>query len=72
MNVFSTEPCLQFYTGFALDGSLEGKSGVNYAKHAGLCLECEDIRRRQYPRAGDIILRPGQTVRQRTVYAFSV
>jgi len=73
MNVYSTEPCLQFYTGFGLDGSLKGKSGVNYARHAGLCLECEGYPDGvNTPALGDIILRPGQTVRQRTVYAFSV
>lgn len=72
MEVRSTSPCVQFYTGASLDGTLIGKSGRRYPRHAGLCLECQG-----YPDGantaefGDIILRPGGRYRQTTVFAFS-
>lgn len=72
LEVSSDEHCLQLYTGVALDGTLVGKSGVRYGPHAALCLECQG-----YPDAaglpewGDILVRPGQTQRHRTVYQFS-
>ncbi len=72
MTVRTNEQCIQFYTGVSLDGSLVGKSGAAYGKHAGLCLECEGYPDGvNVPALGDIILRPGQTFRRRTVYAFS-
>lgn len=37
----SDQPGLQFYSGNFLDGSAVGKSGVRYARHAGLCLETQ-------------------------------
>jgi aldose 1-epimerase len=73
MSVLTSDPCIQFYTGYGLDGALTGKSGVAYGRHAGLCLECEEYPDGvNTPGLGDIILRPGETLRQRTVYAFSV
>ena len=42
MDVFTTEPCVQFYSGNFLDGSLQmTKNGQKYVKHAGLCLETQ-------------------------------
>lgn len=73
LEVGTTASYLQFYTGDALDGSLIGKSGLPYLPYAGLCLECEgypDGANR--PELGDIILRPGQSRRECTSYAFSV
>lgn len=72
LEVSTTETHMQLYTGASLNGTLKGKSGVAYARHAGLCLECEG-----YPDAvntpslGDIILRPGHLRRGITRYAFS-
>jgi aldose 1-epimerase len=72
MSVYTTDPCIQLYTGVGLDGTLKGKAGIEYGKHAGLCLECE-----RYPDGantsalGDIILQPGRKALQRTIYAFS-
>ncbi len=72
MTVRTTEDCLQLYTGVALDGSLIGKSGRPYARHAGLCLECEGYPDgANTPALGDIVLRPGQSCRQTTSYTFS-
>jgi aldose 1-epimerase len=73
MTVSTTERYLQFYTGSHLNGARKGKSGVAYAPHAGVCLECEG-----YPdaanaaRRSDILLHPGQNQRHATAYAFSV
>jgi aldose 1-epimerase len=72
LEVSTTEAYIQLYTGSCLDGSVTGKSGTRYARHAGVCLECEG-----YPDGanassmGDIILRPGDTKRQTTAFAFS-
>jgi len=73
MTVSTTEDYLQLYTGSYLNGARKGKSGVAYAPHAGVCLECEG-----YPdaanatRRDDILLHPGQIQRHATAYAFSV
>lgn len=72
LTVSTTEDCLQLYTGVALDGSHTGKSGKPYGPHAGLCLECEGYPYgANTPSLGNIILRPGETFRQTSHYAFS-
>jgi aldose 1-epimerase len=72
LEVFSTEPALIVYTGNYLDGTLHGKGGAVYGKHAGACLETahlpDSVNRPEFP---SIILRPGQTYRQTCVYRFS-
>jgi aldose 1-epimerase len=71
LEVSTTKTHMQLYTGASLKGTMKGKSGVAYARHAGLCLECEG-----YPDGvnstwlGDIILRPGHPRRSITRYAF--
>ncbi len=73
LEIATTEPCVQFYSGSSLDGSCTGKAGKRYEKHGALCLECQ-----RYPNAinaphlGNTTLRPGETYRQTTVHAFSV
>lgn len=72
IEVSTTESYLQFYTGSGLDGTLTGKSGVPYVRHAGVCLECEGYADgANAPELGDIILRPGCPQQQATAYAFS-
>ena len=72
LEVATTAHCLQLYTGAALDGSVVGKSGIAYRRHAGVCLECQEYADGANTSAfGDIILRPGQLRRHTTVYAFS-
>jgi aldose 1-epimerase len=72
LEISTTEAYIQLYTGAALDGSVIGKSGARYARHAGVSLECEG-----YPDGanassmGDILLRPGEIRQQTTAYAFS-
>ena len=41
MEMFTTEPGVQFYTGNFLDGTLKGKGGVVYKKHQAFCLETQ-------------------------------
>lgn len=72
MEISSTAPCVQLYTGVSLDGSLVGKSGRPYARYGGLCLECQGYPNGvSVPALGDIVLRPGQTYRQTTAHKFS-
>ena len=71
MRVYTTQPGLQFYTGNFLDGSLAGKGGVPYGKHAGFCLEAQ-----HFPDAPNhaafpsTVLLPGETYRHTTLYQF--
>jgi aldose 1-epimerase len=72
MEMFTTEPGVQFYTGNFLDGTIKGKGGAVYRKHTGFCLEAQHFpdspNQKGFPSA---ILRPGETYRQTTVYKFS-
>lgn len=74
MDVFTTEPGVQFYSGNFLDGSLAGtRGGQKYVKHAGLCLETQHYPDSpNQPAFPDTILEPGETYTQTTVYKFSV
>jgi len=74
MEVFTTEPGMQFYTGNFLDGSLKyTKNGQKYVKHGGLCLEAQHFPDSpNEPAFPNTILKPGETYRQTTVYKFSV
>ncbi len=71
MEVRTTEPGIQLYTGNFLDGKNKGKGGAVSNKHAGFCLEAQhfpdSVNKPDFP---SIILRPGQTYLQRTIYAF--
>jgi aldose 1-epimerase len=72
LDVLTTANYLQLYSGAALDGSVIGKSGVPYVRHAGVCLECEGYPDgANVPSLGNIILQPGQVQRETTAYAFA-
>lgn len=72
MQVFTTEPGLQFYAGNFLDGTLPGRGGTLYPKHAGLCLEAQHFPDSpNQPSFPNTILRPGENYRQTTIYKFS-
>lgn len=73
LQVHTTEPCVQFYTGTSLDGTLPGKAGQPYERYAGFCLEAESYPDAlNAPHLGiDILARPGRPRRQTTIYAFS-
>jgi aldose 1-epimerase len=72
MEVFTTEPGVQFYTGNFLDGKQKGRGGVVYKKHGGFCLEAQHfpdaLHHDKFP---SIILEPEQTYKQTTIYKFS-
>jgi len=72
MEVFTTEPGLQFYSGNFLDGTITGKYDSDYYKHYGFCLEAQHFpdspNRPEFP---DAILEPGEKYHQLTVYRFS-
>lgn len=73
LNVSTTEPYLQLYTGAELDGTIIGKSGSTYPRFAGVCFECEGYANgANAPEMGDIILRPGHTRHAVTTYAFTL
>jgi len=69
LQVTTTEPGLQFYSGNFLDGSLTGKEGRVYRQRYGFCLETQHFpdspNKPGFPSA---TLRPGETYRTRTVY----
>lgn len=73
MEVFTTQPGIQFYTGNFLDGTLTGKENKQYVQHAGLCLETQHFPDGpNQPSFPSTILKPGETYVQQTVYKFSV
>ncbi|MDR1864531.1 MAG: galactose mutarotase [Bacteroidales bacterium] len=73
MEVFTTEPGVQFYAGNFLDGTLTGKGGVKYEKRAGLCLETQHFPDSpNQPAFPSSILQPGSIYHTQTVYQFSV
>lgn len=73
MEVLTTEPGMQFYSGNFLDGSLTGKDGAVYEHRYGLALETQHFPDSpNQPGFPSTILRPGETYRSTTVYRFSV
>ncbi len=73
LDVATTEPGVQFYTGNFLDGSITGKSGHVYARRTGFCLETQHFPDSpNQPTFPSTILRPGGTYTSRTVYTFGV
>ncbi len=73
MEVFTTEPAIQFYSGNFLDGTISGKNGTKYPFRSGLCLETQ-----HYPDSPNqdafpsTILRPGERYSTQTEYRFSI
>lgn len=71
MDVFTTEPAIQFYSGNFLDGSNKGKMGRAYYKHYGFCLETQHFPDSpNHPAFPSTILKPGEKYRHRTIYKF--
>ena len=73
LDLTTTEPGVQFYTGNFLDGSVKGRGGKAYVKRSGFCLETQ-----HYPDSPNkpafpsVVLRPGETYKTTTQYTFSV
>ncbi len=73
LTVETTEPGVQFYSGNAIPGLYKGKTGVVYGKYAGFCLETQHYPDSpNQPAFPSTLLKPGETMRSETVYAFSV
>jgi aldose 1-epimerase len=72
MEVLTTEPGLQFYSGNFLDGHIVGKGGKRYAHRSGFCLETQHFpdspNKPQFP---STVLRPGEIYNSTTIYKFS-
>lgn len=72
MEVLTTEPGLQLYSGNFLDGSDIGKGGTAYQHRTGLCLETQHFPDSpNQPGFPSTVLRPAETYRSTTVYRFS-
>jgi len=72
LEVFTTQPGIQFYTGNFLDGTITGKEGHVYKRRYGFCLETQHFPDSpNHPDFPSTILRPGETFKQKTVFKFS-
>ena len=73
MEVETTQPGVQFYTGNFLDGSLTGREGIVFQKRSGFCLETQHFpdspNQSNFPSTR---LNPGESYQHSTVYRFSV
>jgi aldose 1-epimerase len=73
VDMYTTEPAIQFYSGNFLDGFLKGKAGKPYIKYGGFALETQ-----HYPDSPNkpafpsVILRPGKTYHTSTTYVFGL
>lgn len=71
LEVYTTEPGIQFYAGNFLDGTVRGKRGIAYPYRSALCLESQ-----HYPDSPNkvewpaVVLRPGETYRSTCIYKF--
>ena len=71
LEVSTTEPGVQFYTGNFLDGTVKGKGGTAYGRRSGLCLETQHFPDSpNQPAFPSTILEPGATYRSKTVWKF--
>jgi aldose 1-epimerase len=72
MEVYTTEPGMQFYAGNFLDGTDVGKNDVAYEQRTGFCLETQHFpdspNQAHFPSP---VLKPGETYTQTTIYKFS-
>ncbi len=73
LEVLTTEPGVQLYTGNFLDGSMLGKTGKPHLRRSAFCLEAQhhpdSPNRPEWP---SVVLRPGETYRHTTVYRLTV
>jgi aldose 1-epimerase len=72
LEVLSTQPGLQFYTGNFLDGSITGKSGRVYQFRHGFCMEPQHFPDSpNHPAFPSTVLKPGETYRSTIVFRFT-
>jgi aldose 1-epimerase len=73
LEVFTTEPGLQFYSGNYLHGGFAGKQGHVYQRHDGFCLETQHFPDSpNQPSFPSVILQPGKALASTTIYRFDV
>lgn len=73
MEVFTTQPGMQFYSGNFLDGSIVGKAGARYGKNCACCFETQHFPDSpNHPNFPSTVLRPREQYQQVTVFKFSV
>jgi len=71
LEILTTDPGIQFYSGNFLDGSLIGKGGVAYVRYAGLCLEPQHFPDTpNHPNFPSTTLRAGEEYRHTSIYRF--
>lgn len=72
LDVYTTEPGIQVYSGNFLEGKVTGKKGIKYQQRTGICLETQKYpdapNKPQWPSA---ILKPGETYKSQTIFKFS-
>jgi aldose 1-epimerase len=73
LDVKTTEPGMQVYTGNFLDGSLTGKNGRSYERHGGVCLETQHYPDTpNHPSFPTTLIRPDKMYESQTVFTFGV
>ena len=73
MEVLTTEPAVQFYTGNFLDGSLRGKGARSYGRRAAFCLETQHFPDSpNQPKFPSTVLKAGEIRKSTTVYRFGL
>jgi aldose 1-epimerase len=72
LEVYTTQPGVQFYTGNFLDGSIRGKGGKVYGRRYGFCLETGHFPDSpNQPKFPSTVLKPGETFHSTTEFRFS-
>lgn len=73
MEIYTTQPGMQVYTGNWMTGNFEGKQGKRYPARSAVCFETQhypdSIHQPQYP---SVVLRADKTFESRTTYRFSI
>jgi aldose 1-epimerase len=72
MEVLTTQPGLQFYTGNFLDGTIHGKGGKVYNRRSAFCMETQHFPDSpNHPNFPTTVLKPGSRYHETTIYRFS-
>ena len=72
LEVWTTEPGVQFYTGNFLDGTARGKGGLTYARRSAFCLETQHFPDSpNQPKFPSVVLNPGEKYSTTTTYRFT-
>jgi aldose 1-epimerase len=73
LDIFTDEPCVQFYSGNRLDGTIRGKQNIGYNQFAGIVLAPQHYPNAAlHPHWGSVLLKPGQKYEGHTIYRFTL